>query len=186
MTSPLPVPPSNRTSALSDSVEPGRKRRTILEGGFFPVGLVALLAACAHPSSPGSAAVRSTPVSAAAGSSPSPVTPLPAAAASVVAAPAGSWDAFQQTVQPIMELHCYPCHSEERSEKDIRWDLIKSEQDLHARKDTLAKALAMLYADKMPPICAYPLSPEELMTLVHFIEARQKIDPPGPAAPTGP
>jgi hypothetical protein len=83
-----------------------------------------------------------------------------------------------------MELHCYPCHSEARSEKDIRWDLITDESALHARKDTLTKALGMLYAGKMPPICAYPLSNEELLTLVHFIEDRQKIDPPDPAAPT--
>jgi hypothetical protein len=153
--------------------KPGPKIWAMLRRGFFLGSLAALPTACTHPGSAGSAAVQATP----AGPLPSPA-PAPTATA-----PAASWAAFHQNVQPIMELHCYPCHSEARSEKDIRWDLITDEQSLHDRRETLSRALGMLYAGKMPPICAYPLSPQELVTIISFIEARQKVDPPAPAAP---
>jgi hypothetical protein len=116
-------------------------------------------------------------------------SPAPASAAS--AAPASkaldvSWTGFHENIQPIMELHCYPCHSAERTEKDVRWDLIQDAQSLHDRRDQLNRALGMLYAGKMPPICAYPLSNEETVTLIAFMEARLKVDPPAPAAPGTP
>ncbi|MES1166400.1 MAG: hypothetical protein ABUL68_00215, partial [Pseudomonadota bacterium] len=110
------VSPSDRISALPGRTKFDRKIGVILGHGLLLAGLVALPTACTHSGSPGPAVVQPAPVSGSSGSLSSPVVPPPVAAASAGAAPAaGSWAAFQETVQPIMELHCYPCHSEVRS-----------------------------------------------------------------------
>jgi len=161
--------------------------------GILLAGLGAFPAACTHSHSPGPGAVQAAPAGALVAQTPPPVMAPASVQANVAAstAPAPkaldvSWAGFHENIQPIMELHCYPCHSAERTEKDVRWDLIQDAQSLHDRRDQFNRALAMLYAGKMPPICAYPLSNEETVTLISFMEARLKVDPPAPAAPVTP
>ncbi len=160
---------------------------------IFLAALGAFPAACTHSHSLQPREAQATSAGAMVSSTPAPVvTPAPAQgniAASAAPAPKAldvSWTGFHENIQPIMELHCYPCHSAERTEKDVRWDLIQDAQSLHDRRDQLNRALGMLYAGKMPPICAYPLSNEETVTLIRFMEARLKVDPPAPAAPATP
>jgi hypothetical protein len=158
--------------------------------GILMAAVGAFAAACTHSHSPGPGAAQTMPASAMVAPTPAPaVTPASTpgnVAASAAPAPKAldvSWTGFHENIQPIMELHCYPCHSAERTEKDVRWDLIQDAQSLHDRRDQFSRALGMLYAGKMPPICAYPLSNEETVTLISFMEARMKVDPPAPTPP---
>ena len=72
--------------------------------------------------------------------------------------------------------YCYPCHGAEISEKGLRLDLFKDEQSLHLQFATLNKVLAMLSSAKMPPVCEYQPSPEELDLVTSWIVARQKLE----------
>lgn len=127
-------------------------------------GLAALPAACSNSTNPGPAAVTSAPFAASPASAPS----------SKGAQTLATWESFHETVEPVLALYCYPCHGPDRSEKGLRLDLFTDETALHARFDALNKALAMLYAAKMPPPCEYQPSTVEQEAVTGWIMAWQK------------
>jgi cytochrome c553 len=81
------------------------------------------------------------------------VVPAKSAPAAPAAAPAAAlnYADFQKNVQPFLAQNCYECHGETDMEANVRLDLIHDDASLAKNVPTLAKALKMLEARKMPP-----------------------------------
>jgi len=91
---------------------------------------------------------------------------------------------FERDVLPILEVHCYECHSDGVAKGGVSFDF-----DNPASNTTLwLKVLKNVRADIMPPAKESRLTPEEHSRLTNWIKyVALRIDPsapdPGPAAP---
>jgi uncharacterized protein DUF1592/uncharacterized protein DUF1588/uncharacterized protein DUF1587/uncharacterized protein DUF1585/uncharacterized protein DUF1595/predicted xylan-binding protein with Ca-dependent carbohydrate-binding module len=58
---------------------------------------------------------------------------------------------FADDVRPVLESYCFDCHGPRRQKEKVRYDLMKTIDDIVSMGDTLAKARELLGTGEMPP-----------------------------------
>ena len=77
---------------------------------------------------------------------------------------------FEKSIQPILKLHCYTCHSEDAEEGIVRLDRL--DPDLVNGKDAgfWHEALNQINESRMPPAGETQLTKQELYILTDWLE----------------
>ena len=86
--------------------------------------------------------------------------------------PPASAAAFETTIQPFLENHCYDCHDARRHKADLNLEKFQTADDVAANADTWDAVLFKLRTGEMPPEDEIRPEPADLARVTGWISDR--------------
>ena len=80
--------------------------------------------------------------------------------------------AFETTIQPFLENHCYDCHDARRHKADLNLEKFQTADDVTANPDTWDEVLLKLRTGEMPPEDEIRPEPADLARVTTWIADR--------------
>src|SRR4029434_2005442 len=77
--------------------------------------------------------------------------------------------AFETTIQPFLENHCYDCHDARRHKADLNLEKFQTANDVVANSDTWDDVLLKLRTGEMPPEDEIRPEPADLARVTTWI-----------------
>src|SRR4029434_1831803 len=80
--------------------------------------------------------------------------------------------AFETTIHPFLENHCYDCHDARHHKADLNLEKFQTADDVMAQPDTWDEVLLKRRTGEMPPEDEIRPDPADLARVTAWIDAR--------------